>query len=154
MPPVSQVSPAARSAFAAKILAAYRSTLCMRREFSRPVASTALTILAQRLLYSLGRRHQTLCDKFSRNGTKCTSSSRCSAARSRGRSRCGRSMSAAPARSDRTARFASPSARARARTYPRQCFNCRDIASQIAPSVNTNQLLISIQSLRAANCNR
>src|SRR5262245_32141613 len=49
--------------------------------FPAPVASTALTILAQRLLYSLGRRHQTLCDKFSRNGTKCVNSSRCSAAR-------------------------------------------------------------------------
>src|SRR5215831_10160337 len=34
--------------------------------FPAPVASTALTILAQRLLYSSGRRDQTLCDKFSR----------------------------------------------------------------------------------------
>ena len=39
--------------------------------FPVPVASTALTILAQRLLYSSGRRDQTLCDKFSRMVPKC-----------------------------------------------------------------------------------
>src|SRR5262249_16409540 len=55
--------------------------------FPFPLASTRPCILARGLFYSLGRRQQTRCDKFSRNGTKCASSSRGSAARRRGRSR-------------------------------------------------------------------